>query len=322
VPRLAQEAARRESPRGRHRGGRSAAHAAPAGNVHDRLLELQRSAGNAAVTDLLVQRKADSLRMGSHGQDVKELQSAMNHTDEVVVPLAVDGIFGPITDKAVRQFQAAHPPMQVDGIVGPVTRGAIDQAATEDQDAEALARKLFLRATEAYEKKHQYAIAYDLFTRASELAPRSSVTFARAQSLRRLGGRNDEAIALFEQYLAEGGGSKTAEAQKALVELKGPAATGDSESDTATARAQFVKGSALYEQGDYAHAYDELTKADKLAHRPSVTFARAQCLRRLGGHREKAIELFELYLAENPAGERVREARFYASELATQGAVA
>lgn len=192
------------------------------------VLDLQRTAGNAAVAAMVVQPKEGpgrpTLRFGSSGQDVLELQSALNHTDEVVTPLAVDGAFGPITNKAVRQFQSAHPPLVTDGVVGPLTWGAIGVAGTETQDDTVVARKLFGR------------------------------------------------------------------------------------------------GAAAYSQGKFAHAYDEMTKSDELSHRVGVTFSRAQCLRRLGGRREEAIALYQQYLAESPAGSRTRQARFYASELRTQGA--
>src|SRR4051794_30582388 len=70
------------------------------------VLALQRDAGNAAVAEVVAQRKASALRQGAEGQDVRELQSALNHVDEVRAPLAVVGIFGPLTDKAVREFQS------------------------------------------------------------------------------------------------------------------------------------------------------------------------------------------------------------------------
>ena len=40
--------------------------------------------------------------------------------------LEVDGIFGALTDAAVRQFQKNHH-LTVDGIVGPITRAALKE---------------------------------------------------------------------------------------------------------------------------------------------------------------------------------------------------
>jgi peptidoglycan hydrolase-like protein with peptidoglycan-binding domain len=39
--------------------------------------------------------------------------------------LAVDGIFGPLTDRRTRDFQASNPPLVVDGIIGPRTWAAL-----------------------------------------------------------------------------------------------------------------------------------------------------------------------------------------------------
>lgn len=50
-----------------------------------------------------------TVKLGSKGQDVKLLQTRLN--------LQVDGIFGPITDEAVRDFQKKNG-LVVDGIVG------------------------------------------------------------------------------------------------------------------------------------------------------------------------------------------------------------
>lgn len=58
------------------------------------------------------------LRRGSKGTDVRQLQS--------VLLVDVDGDFGPITERAVRDFQSTNR-LVVDGIVGPKTWAALDQ---------------------------------------------------------------------------------------------------------------------------------------------------------------------------------------------------
>lgn len=52
-------------------------------------------------------------KIGSRGEEVKKIQKALN--------CIADGIFGPITQEAVRKFQAENPPLVVDGIVGEKT---------------------------------------------------------------------------------------------------------------------------------------------------------------------------------------------------------
>jgi hypothetical protein len=56
------------------------------------------------------------LKMGSSGDNVVYLQRVLN--------IKADGQFGPITDRAVRAFQAARG-LKVDGIVGPITWGRL-----------------------------------------------------------------------------------------------------------------------------------------------------------------------------------------------------
>lgn len=53
-----------------------------------------------------------TVKLGSRGADVKVLQQKLN--------LVADGIFGPITEEAVKAFQKANG-LTVDGIVGPKT---------------------------------------------------------------------------------------------------------------------------------------------------------------------------------------------------------
>jgi hypothetical protein len=65
------------------------------------------------------------LTRGCTGLDVKELQAALNfHVRGPATPLATDGIFGPLTDARVRDFQK-RAGVAVDGDVGPITVGAL-----------------------------------------------------------------------------------------------------------------------------------------------------------------------------------------------------
>jgi peptidoglycan hydrolase-like protein with peptidoglycan-binding domain len=70
-----------------------------------------------------------TIRRGSTGPAVEELQQRLNNAPSTEVPtlLEVDGKFGPLTRQAVREFQAAHPPLVQDGVVGPATWALIDQ---------------------------------------------------------------------------------------------------------------------------------------------------------------------------------------------------
>jgi peptidoglycan hydrolase-like protein with peptidoglycan-binding domain len=60
-----------------------------------------------------------------NGPDVRALREGLNlRNDGVASPIAVDGSFGPETDKAIRAYQARQQ-LKPDGIVGPITRASI-----------------------------------------------------------------------------------------------------------------------------------------------------------------------------------------------------
>lgn len=61
------------------------------------------------------------LKRGSRGEDVKVVQAKLF--------LMVDGIFGPLTEEAVKEFQKANG-LKVDGIVGVNTWNALDKLTT------------------------------------------------------------------------------------------------------------------------------------------------------------------------------------------------
>lgn len=62
------------------------------------------------------------LRRGSSGEDVKSLQRFMNKNYPLYSKLAVDGHFGPATEKVIREFKSRAGIQPIDDRVGPVTR--------------------------------------------------------------------------------------------------------------------------------------------------------------------------------------------------------
>ncbi len=65
-----------------------------------------------------------TLKKGSEGQAVKDLQTALH---ELAYSVVADGVFGKKTEDAVKAFQEASG-IEVDGIVGPITWLNIDEA--------------------------------------------------------------------------------------------------------------------------------------------------------------------------------------------------
>lgn len=70
------------------------------------------------------------LMKGSNGNDVKDLQNALN---KFGYGLVVDGDFGPKTDSAVRDFQKNHG-LKVDGKVGPLTWAELEKERKDDPE--------------------------------------------------------------------------------------------------------------------------------------------------------------------------------------------
>jgi uncharacterized protein (TIGR02594 family) len=72
----------------------------------------------------IADRVIDSpIKRGDRGEIVTAIQRALRSAGHEIV---VDGVFGPITEAAVRRFQAAHG-LTVDGIVGAKTGAALDK---------------------------------------------------------------------------------------------------------------------------------------------------------------------------------------------------
>lgn len=73
-----------------------------------------------------VLQSSEKLREGSRGGAVSDLQSALNNSG---ANLAVDGVFGPLTNSAVKDYQSSNG-LLVDGVVGPETRGSLNGGAS------------------------------------------------------------------------------------------------------------------------------------------------------------------------------------------------
>ncbi|MBO9128380.1 peptidoglycan-binding protein [Bacillus sp. 165] len=83
------------------------------------------AAANGLGTATPVSGSSEVLKQGSRGTAVKELQQKL--TSLGYNTKGIDGIFGPNTTHAVRQFQATHG-LSADGIVNSATQKALDSA--------------------------------------------------------------------------------------------------------------------------------------------------------------------------------------------------
>ena len=137
-----------------------------------------------------------TVRYGSEGDDVLYLQSRLNRAPEVTTHLAVDRIFGP---KTRAPCASSRPPIRRSRSTAWSARrrgrwSRRSRTSPRTTTATAIAKKLFFRGAAAYDAR-DYAHAYDFFTQAQESEYRPTLVFSRAQALRRLGGRSEEAIA-------------------------------------------------------------------------------------------------------------------------------
>lgn len=85
---------------------------------------LQQIQSNEKVSIELDQSQRPTLKYGDNGDSVNDLQSSLNKTGFSVGK--VDGIFGPKTESAVKEFQKSQN-LKIDGIVGSKTWNALEQ---------------------------------------------------------------------------------------------------------------------------------------------------------------------------------------------------
>lgn len=91
------------------------------------------------------------IRKGSKGNSVREAQCKLNAKG---AKLAVDGKFGPATDKAVRNFQRSKG-LEVDGVVGPKTWGALNGKSSGGGGGSSSSRSAKVKKVIAYAEAHK-----------------------------------------------------------------------------------------------------------------------------------------------------------------------
>ncbi|MEC2071323.1 C40 family peptidase [Alkalihalophilus marmarensis] len=92
--------------------------------------------GSTVVAASSSNTSSATLRAGSRGAAVTNLQQQLRNHGHF--SSAVDGVFGPLTERAVRSFQSARG-LSVDGIAGPQTFSALGQAAVSGSTTQAAA---------------------------------------------------------------------------------------------------------------------------------------------------------------------------------------
>ena len=74
----------------------------------------------------------EMLQRGSRGEAVEALQKKL--AGQGINPGPIDGVFGPMTDEAVRKYQERND-LEADGVVGPKTMVAMGMMDAEDDGA-------------------------------------------------------------------------------------------------------------------------------------------------------------------------------------------
>jgi tetratricopeptide (TPR) repeat protein len=171
------------------------------------------------------------------------------------------------------------------------------------------AQKWFDRGLAAYGAK-DYPKAYEGFMHAYKLFPQPQFIY-NAAAAKHLGGEADEAIALYDRYLAEAPDASDAErVRKAIEKLKGkpmpegapePGDTDPPITETGTPGAQkwFDRGLAAYQAKNYPKAYNGFMHAYHLLPQPEFLY-NAAAAKQLGGDVDAAIAMYDRYLAEAP----------------------
>ena len=83
-----------------------------------------------------------TLRIGSKGENVRVLQQLLASDRDMYPSGSQDGVFGPLTQKAVIQFQISYG-LSADGLVGPVTRTKVNNVVAQGRGIDVSAPTIY-----------------------------------------------------------------------------------------------------------------------------------------------------------------------------------
>ena len=219
-------------------------------------------------------------------------------------------------DRALRGVPGLRPRQARRGREELHRRAAHAQKTGDAKADTAAARTMFNHGAELY-KAGDYPHAADEFERAGALVDMPEITFSRAQAVRMTGGRREEAIGLYEAYLASGHGKRDADAKLFLQKLRPSDRRREGRrrgrAQGLRARRRAVRRRRLRPCGRRVRARERAPPRarDQLHPRPGAA--------RLGGREDEARMLYAEYL-DSGHGKRDNDAGFLLELLRDEGA--
>jgi peptidoglycan hydrolase-like protein with peptidoglycan-binding domain len=112
------------------------------------------------MADALASLPWPVLQQGSQGARVKTLQYMLRGSRDAWKSLAVDGVFGPLTEEIVRAYQG-FTGLTVDGVAGPETWGSITGGKAVGSTVRSGDTGEFVKAAQNELDRHNYSVVVD-----------------------------------------------------------------------------------------------------------------------------------------------------------------
>lgn len=173
-----------------------------------------------------------TLRHGARGEDVRAVQQQLVDRG---ARIAVDGVYGDDTARAVRAFQRTQTGLTVDGVVGPATRGRLASSPTvEPRAGTPVRREGDARAPSVAERgatPPEGTVRAGDLARTDEARRRGEVTLAPANAT------PEEKFRHYADIVRRNGGQVNPNGQATVLGLRGLSRGRDGAHDTGSTRA-------------------------------------------------------------------------------------